>query len=92
MRIVLNCNLNDIAINGVSVATDTDVSTLDSEKANAVDVYTKAEVDTGLGTKANTIASNYSQVKTALNASGTAHIYACRAWVNLMVLEQQQTH
>jgi len=28
------------------------------------------------------MAANHSGVKTALNASGTAPIYACRAWVN----------
>ena len=40
------------------------------------------ELSTALAGKANTIVANDSQVKTALNATGEAPIYACRAWVN----------
>lgn len=39
-------------------------------------------VNTQLGLKQNVLVANDSAVKTALNASGTAPIFACRAWVN----------
>ena len=39
-------------------------------------------VNTQLGLKQNVLITNDAAVKTALNASGTAPIYACRAWVN----------
>lgn len=39
-------------------------------------------VNTQLGLKQNVLVANDSAVKTALNATGTAPIYACRAWVN----------
>ena len=44
-----------------------------SESANVVSVH--SGVDLG-------ITANHSGVKTALNASGSASIYACRSWVN----------
>ena len=45
-------------------------------------VATTADLNSALAGKANTIVANDSQIKTALNATGTAPIYACRAWVN----------
>lgn len=39
-------------------------------------------VNTQLALKQNVLVANDAGVKTALNASGTAPIYACRAWVN----------
>ena len=39
-------------------------------------------VNTQLVLKQNVLVANDAGVKTALNASGTAPIYACRAWVN----------
>ena len=39
-------------------------------------------VSTQLGLKQNVLVANDAGVKTALNASGTAPVYACRAWVN----------
>ena len=46
---------------------------------NNVDVVDKEYVDTGAGAA---FIANDARVKTALNAGGTAPIYACRAWVN----------
>ena len=43
------------------------------------ELATKEYVDTGAGVA---FVANDARVKTALNASGTAPIYACRAWVN----------
>lgn len=43
------------------------------------ELATKEYVDTGAGVA---FVANDTRVKTALNASGTAPIYACRAWVN----------
>lgn len=39
-------------------------------------------VNSQLGLKQNVLVANDTAVKTALNATGTAPIYACRAWVN----------
>ena len=39
-------------------------------------------VNAQLGLKQNVLVANDAGVKTALNASGTAPVYACRAWVN----------
>ena len=39
-------------------------------------------VNTQLDLKQNVLVANDPAVKTALNATGTAPIYACRAWVN----------
>ena len=89
MAIVLSGTTNDILVNGVSVATDTEVNSAIALKANTSDVNTKlslkantADLNFALAGKANTIVANDSQIKTALNATGTAPIYACRAWVN----------
>ena len=46
------------------------------------DIAKNSDLVSGLATKADVISANDSQVKTALNASGSAPIYACRAWVN----------
>ena len=46
------------------------------------DIAKNSDLVNGLSGKADVISANDSQVKTALNASGTAPIYACRAWVN----------
>ena len=43
------------------------------------ELATKEYVDTGAGVA---FVANDTRVKTALNADGTAPIYACRAWVN----------
>ena len=43
------------------------------------ELATKEYVDTGAGVA---FVANDARVKTALNAGGTAPIYACRAWVN----------
>ena len=43
------------------------------------ELVTKDYVDTGAGVA---FVANDNRVKTALNATGTAPIYACRAWVN----------
>ena len=43
------------------------------------ELVTKDYVDNGAGVP---FAANDDRVKTALNATGTAPIYACRAWVN----------
>lgn len=45
---------------------------------DVADSYTKAEVYT----KGEINVANSAPIKTALNASGSAPIYACRAWVN----------
>ena len=46
------------------------------------DIAKNSDLVNGLSGKADVISANDSQVKTALNASGGAPIYACRAWVN----------
>ncbi len=51
----------------------------DSADTFALKKFTWANIK---ATLAATFVSNDSRVKTALNASGTAPIYACRAWVN----------
>lgn len=60
-----------IDMNGTAL---TDASQIDSVliNENGVSVATTTDVGT----------ANSSLVKTALNATGTAPIYACRAWVN----------
>ena len=56
-----------------------DLLTWSSEKINSLDVAIKEYVDTGAGVP---FVANDTRVKTALNATGNAPIYACRAWVN----------
>ena len=46
------------------------------------DIAKNSDLVNGLSGKADVISANDSQVKTALNATGDAPIYACRAWVN----------
>ena len=122
MAIVLSGTMNDILVNGVSIATDTEVSTALAGKANTAEVnsalagkqtnlgFTPVQQGTGIGQSSNVVkigwtgnrtkitidatdmgnivmdsnigVANSSLVKTALNASGEAPIYACRAWVN----------
>lgn len=53
-----------------------------NDNLDSSNLATDTELSTALAGKANTIVANDSQIKTALNASGTAPIYACRAWVN----------
>lgn len=71
-----------IIINGAS-GSITGVASIDATSINENGVSVANE--TQLGLKANTAdinVANSSLVKTALNASGTAPICACRAWVN----------
>ena len=72
-----------------SGATFGDLESQIALKASTTDVNTAlalksdtSYVNTQLGLKQNVLVANDSAVKTALNASGTAPIYACRAWVN----------
>lgn len=44
------------------------------------DIAKNSDLVNGLSSKADVISANDSQVKTALNASGAAPIYACRAY------------
>lgn len=53
-----------------------------NDNLDSSNLATDTELSTALAGKANTIVANDSQIKTALNASGAAPIYACRAWVN----------
>ncbi len=53
-----------------------------NDNLDSSNLATDTELSTALAGKANTIVANDSQIKTALNASGIAPIYACRAWVN----------
>lgn len=53
-----------------------------NDNLDSSNLATDTELSTALSGKANTIVANDSQIKTALNATGTAPIYACRAWVN----------
>lgn len=52
-----------------------------NDNLDSSNLATDTELSTALAGKANTIVANDSQIKTALNASGTAPIYACRAKV-----------
>ena len=65
-----------ISGNGIDMGNNP-ISNVDIQ--NNVDVVDKEYVDTGAGVA---FVANDTRVKTALNASGTAPIYACRAWVN----------
>lgn len=53
-----------------------------NDNLDSSNLATDTELSIALAGKANTIVANDSQIKTALNATGTAPIYACRAWVN----------
>ncbi len=53
-----------------------------NDNLDSSNLATYTELSTALAGKANTIVANDSQIKTALNASGSAPIYACRALVN----------
>jgi hypothetical protein len=78
--IKISGSTNQIDMNGASLVDASSVESL-SVLENGVSVAN----ETQLGLKANTAdvgVANSSLVKTALNASGTAPIYACRAWVN----------
>ncbi len=50
-----------------------------NDNLDSSNLATDTELSTALAGKANTIVANDSQIKTALNASGTAPIYANRA-------------
>ena len=72
-----------------SGATFGDLESQIALKASTTDVNTAlalksdtSYVNTQLGLKQNVLVANDSAVKTALNATGNAPIYACRAWVN----------
>jgi hypothetical protein len=51
-------------------------------RENIEDIRKIDIIETSVTTKQDTLVANDPAVKTALNASGTAPIYACRAWVN----------
>lgn len=53
-----------------------------NDNLDSSNLATDTELSIALAGKANTIVANDSQIKTALNATGTAPIYPCRAWVN----------
>jgi hypothetical protein len=78
-RISLNvANVTVASINASGLYTST--GNLIISQANQID--TAAIVDGAVTNAKLTLAANASNIKTALNASGDAPIYACRAWVN----------
>jgi hypothetical protein len=78
-RISLNvANVTVASINASGLYTST--GNLIISQANQID--TAAIVDGAVTDAKLTLAANASNIKTALNASGDAPIYACRAWVN----------
>jgi len=78
-RISLNvANVTVASINASGLYTST--GNLLITQANSI---ATAAIEDGAVTDAKlTLAANASNIKTALNASGDAPIYACRAWVN----------
>lgn len=52
------------------------------EQRSLLSVDSTAESDVKLANKQDNLVANDPAVKTALNATGAAPIYACRAWVN----------
>jgi hypothetical protein len=78
-RISLNvANVTVASINASGLYTST--GNLIISQANQIG--TAAIVDGAVTNAKLTLAANASNIKTALNASGDAPIYACRAWVN----------
>jgi hypothetical protein len=78
-RISLNvANVTVASINASGLYTST--GNLIISQANQID--TAAIVDGAVTNAKLTLAANASNIKTALNATGDAPIYACRAWVN----------
>jgi hypothetical protein len=69
-------NTGDETIAGVKTFSSSPIVPTPTTGTQAVN---KDYVDNGAGA---TFVANDTRVKTALNASGTAPIYACRAWVN----------
>jgi hypothetical protein len=72
-----------IVLNGSTGITDADGGTV----LNTNDLASQAQAETGtdnatLMTPLRTAQAITAQIKPALNASGSAPIYACRAWVN----------
>jgi len=73
-------NKDFTALSEKTTPVDNDIFAInDSENSNNLKKLTFDSLKIGL---ANTWVSNDNRAKTALNANGTAPIYACRAWVN----------
>ena len=70
----LKANLASPALTGTPTAPTASVATDTTQIATTAFVNAEISADVGV--------ANSSLVKTALNASGSAPIYACRAWVN----------
>ena len=70
----LKANLASPALTGTPTAPTASVATNTTQIATTAFVHAEISADVGV--------ANSSLVKTALNASGSPPIYACRAWVN----------
>ena len=83
--IPLTSDINSYVAKATPVDADEFVGA-DSAASFALKKFTFANIKATLKTYFDTLYGNFvandSRVKTALNASGTAPIYACRAWVN----------
>ena len=98
MSIIINGQTNDITIGGVGVTLDTEsdlkaplaspaftgTPTAPTAVAgtNTTQIATTAFVTSAMASGGGAWSANDSRAKSALNASGGAPIYACRAWVN----------